>query len=131
MRSGAPTAAAIVRRFCHLNSARKFFTHQTASVDCGNVITSTLSPMCAARAHDNDAVVPARAQRKHRTKIAIRCFGGSRAHEKALLGGIAVLITVVGAHAAELLVKAKPVQYVKVCSLYGDGFYYLPGTQTL
>ena len=49
---------------------------------------------------------------------------------RLLLGGIAVLITVVGAHAAELPVKAKPVQYVKVCSLYGDGFYYLPGTQT-
>ena len=27
-------------------------------------------------------------------------------------------------------VKAKPVQYVKICSLYGDGFYYIPGTDT-
>jgi hypothetical protein len=27
-------------------------------------------------------------------------------------------------------VKAKPVQYVKICSLYGDGFYYVPGTDT-
>ena len=26
--------------------------------------------------------------------------------------------------------KAKPVQYVKVCSLYGAGFYYVPGTDT-
>ena len=25
-------------------------------------------------------------------------------------------------------VKAKPVEYVKVCSLYGAGFYYIPGT---
>src|SRR6266446_3326122 len=25
-------------------------------------------------------------------------------------------------------VKAAPVQYVKICSLYGDGFYYIPGT---
>jgi Porin subfamily len=25
-------------------------------------------------------------------------------------------------------VKAKPVLYVKICSLYGDGFYYIPGT---
>ena len=24
--------------------------------------------------------------------------------------------------------KAKPVQYVKVCSLYGAGFYYIPGS---
>ena len=27
-------------------------------------------------------------------------------------------------------VKAAPVQYVKICSLYGDGFYYIPGTDT-
>ena len=27
-------------------------------------------------------------------------------------------------------VKAKPVEYVKVCSLYGAGFYYIPGTDT-
>ncbi|RDV01037.1 hypothetical protein DXH78_19565, partial [Undibacter mobilis] len=24
----------------------------------------------------------------------------------------------------------KPVQYVKICSLYGAGFYYMPGTDT-
>ena len=47
-----------------------------------------------------------------------------------LLGGFAVLIAGVGAQAAELPVKAKPVEYVKVCTLYGDGFYYIPGTQT-
>ena len=27
-------------------------------------------------------------------------------------------------------VKAKPVLYVKICTLYGDGFYYIPGTDT-
>ena len=37
---------------------------------------------------------------------------------------------VCGAQAADMPVKAKPVQYVKVCSLYGDGFYYIPGTDT-
>lgn len=26
--------------------------------------------------------------------------------------------------------RAKPVQYVKICSLYGAGFYYIPGTDT-
>ncbi|MGB7257197.1 MAG: porin, partial [Pseudolabrys sp.] len=26
--------------------------------------------------------------------------------------------------------SAKPVQYVKICSLYGAGFYYIPGTDT-
>ncbi|MBX9824685.1 MAG: porin, partial [Xanthobacteraceae bacterium] len=29
---------------------------------------------------------------------------------------------------ADLPVKAKPVEYVKVCSLYGAGFFYIPGT---
>jgi len=33
-----------------------------------------------------------------------------------------------GAQAADLPVKAKPVQYVKICSMYGVGFYYIPGT---
>jgi Porin subfamily len=27
-------------------------------------------------------------------------------------------------------VKAKPVEYVKICNLYGDGYYYIPGTDT-
>src|SRR5262249_44352528 len=35
-----------------------------------------------------------------------------------------------GAQAADLPVKAKPVEYVKVCSLYGAGFWYVPGTDT-
>src|SRR5439155_1582219 len=29
---------------------------------------------------------------------------------------------------ADLPVKAKPVEYVKVCSLYSAGYYYIPGT---
>jgi hypothetical protein len=45
-----------------------------------------------------------------------------------LLGTAAGLIAVAGAQGAELPVKAAPVQYVKICSLYGDGFYYIPGT---
>src|SRR5262245_55376639 len=35
-----------------------------------------------------------------------------------------------GARAADLPVKAKAVEYVKVCSLYGAGFFYIPGTDT-
>jgi hypothetical protein len=60
-------------------------------------------------------------------------FDASRTHMDArrlLLGGVAGLIAVVGAHAAEIPVKAKAVQYVRVCTLYGDGFYFIPGTQT-
>ena len=45
-----------------------------------------------------------------------------------LLGGAAALAVTATASAADLPVKAKPVQYVKVCSLYGAGFYYIPGT---
>ena len=45
-----------------------------------------------------------------------------------LLGSAAGLMAVAGASAAELPVKAAPVEYVKICSLYGAGFYYLPGT---
>jgi hypothetical protein len=47
-----------------------------------------------------------------------------------LLGSAAGLVAVVGAQAADLPVKAKPVEYVKVCALYGVGFYYIPGTDT-
>jgi hypothetical protein len=45
-----------------------------------------------------------------------------------LLGSAAGLVAVSAGQAADLPVKAKPVQYVKVCSLYGAGFYYMPGT---
>jgi hypothetical protein len=45
-----------------------------------------------------------------------------------LLGSAAGLVAVTAGQAADLPVKARPVQYVKVCSLYGAGFYYMPGT---
>jgi hypothetical protein len=45
-----------------------------------------------------------------------------------LLGSAAGLVAVTAGRAAELPVKAEPVQYVKICSLYGAGFYYMPGT---
>lgn len=47
-----------------------------------------------------------------------------------LLGSAAGLVAVAGAQAADLPVKAKAVEYVKVCSAYGAGFYYIPGTDT-
>src|SRR5471032_1811169 len=47
-----------------------------------------------------------------------------------ILGSAAGLLAVSGAQAADLPVKAKPVEYVKICSLYGAGFYYIPGTDT-
>ena len=47
-----------------------------------------------------------------------------------LLGSAAGLVAVAGAQAADLPVKAKPVEYVKVCSIYGAGFFYIPGTDS-
>jgi hypothetical protein len=50
--------------------------------------------------------------------------------KQVLLGSAAALFAVVGAQAADLAVKAQPVEYVKVCNLYGAGFWYIPGTDT-
>src|SRR5258707_2058054 len=47
-----------------------------------------------------------------------------------VLGSAAALLAMSGAQAADLPVKAKAVEYVKVCSLYGAGFFYIPGTDT-
>jgi hypothetical protein len=48
-----------------------------------------------------------------------------------LLGSAAGLAAVAGAQAADLPVaKAAAVEYVRVCSAYGAGFFYIPGTET-
>ncbi|MGA7995530.1 MAG: porin [Bradyrhizobium sp.] len=47
-----------------------------------------------------------------------------------VLGSAAGLLAMGGAQAADLPLKAKAVEYVRVCSLYGAGFYYIPGTDT-
>ena len=47
-----------------------------------------------------------------------------------ILGSAAGLLAVGGAQAADLPVKAKAVEYVRICSLYGAGFFYIPGTDT-
>src|SRR5438445_13212611 len=49
---------------------------------------------------------------------------------RAMLGTVAGLATTGAVQAADLPVKAKAVEYVKICSLYGAGFYYIPGTDT-
>jgi hypothetical protein len=50
--------------------------------------------------------------------------------KRVLLGSAAGIYTVAGAQAADLPTKAQPVEYVKACSLYGAGFWYVPGTDT-
>jgi Porin subfamily len=47
-----------------------------------------------------------------------------------LLGFAAGLFVVAGVKAADVPFKGKPVEYVKVCSLSGAGFLYIPGTGT-
>src|SRR5712672_1588387 len=47
-----------------------------------------------------------------------------------LLCSAASLAAIDGAQAADLPVKAKAIEYVRVCSLYGAGFFYIPGTDT-
>lgn len=52
-------------------------------------------------------------------------------HRSLLLGSAATLVAVAGAQAADLPVRAAaPVEYVRVCSTYGAGFFYIPGTDT-
>src|SRR3974390_2943738 len=50
--------------------------------------------------------------------------------KRLFLGSAAVIIATAGARPPDLPVKPKPVEYVKVCSLYGAGFWYVPGTDT-
>src|ERR1700716_3323248 len=45
-----------------------------------------------------------------------------------ILGTAAGLLAIGGAQAADLPVQAKAVEYVRICSLYGAGFFYIPGT---
>jgi Porin subfamily len=47
-----------------------------------------------------------------------------------LIGSAAGLFLIPAAQAADFPVKAKPVEYVKICPEYGAGFWYVPGTQT-
>ncbi|MPZ59521.1 MAG: porin, partial [Rhizobiales bacterium] len=51
---------------------------------------------------------------------------------RLLLGSAASLAMMSVASAADLpmAAKAPAVQYVKICTLYGAGFYYIPGTDT-
>ena len=48
-----------------------------------------------------------------------------------LLGSAAAMIAVTGARAADAVVAdPEPVEYVRVCDMYGNGFFYIPGTET-
>jgi hypothetical protein len=48
----------------------------------------------------------------------------------ALLGSAVTFMVLDTVQAADLPIKAKAVEYVRICSLYGAGFWYIPGTDT-
>ncbi|MER8969725.1 porin [Mesorhizobium sp. M0633] len=49
-----------------------------------------------------------------------------------LLGSAAAFVAVSGARAADAVVVAEPepAEYVKICDVYGAGYFYIPGTET-
>jgi hypothetical protein len=49
-----------------------------------------------------------------------------------LLGSAAALVAATGARAADAVVVAEPEQaeYVRICDVYGAGYFYIPGTET-
>ena len=49
-----------------------------------------------------------------------------------ILGSATVALAATGAQAADAIVIAEPepVEYVRVCDVYGAGFFYIPGTET-
>src|ERR1700744_5896615 len=50
--------------------------------------------------------------------------------KQLLLGAAACLTISSAAQAADLPMKANAVEYVRICSSYGAGFFYIPGTDT-
>ena len=46
-----------------------------------------------------------------------------------LLGTGAAIVAATTAQAADLPI-VEPIDYVQICDLYGDGFFYIPGTNT-
>jgi|SRR5947209_3714241 len=51
-------------------------------------------------------------------------------HKSLIVGSAAVLAVIGNAIAADLPVKANAIEYVRICSAYGAGFWFIPGTET-
>jgi hypothetical protein len=64
------------------------------------------------------------------SKLSFEFVGKLRIVRNLLLGSTTAFVAVGGAQAADLPVKAQAVEYVRICSLYGAGFFYIPGTDT-
>ena len=52
--------------------------------------------------------------------------------KRFMVGSVAAFVAVSGARAADAVVAAEPepMDYVRICDIYGVGFYYIPGTET-
>src|SRR5215213_1354251 len=65
---------------------------------------------------------------------SITSFGGflMTLAKSLILGSAAALAAVAGANAADLPARkaVAAVEYVRVCSAYGEGFFYIPGSET-
>jgi hypothetical protein len=66
----------------------------------------------------------------HEQKLAAGVRSVMKAAKGSLLGSAAVMISSGGGNAADLPKHAPPIQYVSICTLYGDGYYYVPGSDT-
>ncbi|WP_375779153.1 porin [Bradyrhizobium sp. ma5] len=62
--------------------------------------------------------------------FGFKSFDFKRRIRCGVLGFAAGLMACSGTQAADLPLKAKAVEYIRVCSQYGAGFYYIPGTDT-
>lgn len=63
----------------------------------------------------------------------MRANSGAFVEIKTIVASSALLLTTFsGAHAADAIVAAEPepMEYVRVCDAYGDGYFYIPGTET-
>jgi hypothetical protein len=73
-------------------------------------------------------------QQNTQTRIFELLTGGQKMNIKSLLLGSAAasLVAVTGAQAADPIIYAEPepMEYVRICDVYGTGFYYIPGTET-
>jgi hypothetical protein len=89
-------------------------------------VTQTQAPQAFA--------TPEGAQSLPRTAISTAIqTGGQKMNIKSLLfGSAAALVAVSGARAADAVVVAEPepAEYVKICDVYGAGYFYIPGTET-
>src|SRR3984957_1694735 len=67
----------------------------------------------------------------HSSKLILTLEVNVKLAKAILLGSAASLVTVGGTLAADLPPKkAAPVDYVRICNVYGPGFFYIPGTDT-